>query len=149
MEKLEVKYMKVGLDSLSDEDKDLAGSALKACGTSYAPYSGFRVGAALRFDDGGILASGNQESEVLPEGMCAERGLLYYAQSNGGGRKITAMAVASSSTAAVCFPCGACRQIIAETAKRQGAPFRLIMCGAEEAVIVEDPKELLPFIFEL
>lgn len=149
MKKTDIKYRIAELDTLSAEDRDLASKALAACDTAYAPFSGFRVGAALRFDDGETLVSSNQESEVLPEGVCAERGLLYYALANGNGRRITAMAIASVSTDRTCYPCGACRQIIAEAAKRQGAPFRLIMCGAGTATVVEDPRELLPFTFEL
>lgn len=149
MDKIEIRYVTTDIEALSVEDRELAAKALKACDTSYAPYSGFKVGAAVRLDDGSILTSSNQESEVLPEGICAERGLLYYVQANDNGRKITAMAIASVSTDKTCFPCGACRQIIAEAAKRQGVPFRLIMCGADTATIVEDPKELLPFTFEL
>ena len=73
------------LDALPESDRELAARAADACGTAYAPYSGFRVGAAALLEDGTILTASNQESEVFPSGMCAERSLLYYLQANFSG----------------------------------------------------------------
>ena len=57
------------LDALPESDRELAARAADACGTAYAPYSGFRVGAAALLEDGTILTASNQESEVFPSGM--------------------------------------------------------------------------------
>lgn len=137
------------LSGLPGEDLQVAAKAREACGTSHAPYSGFRVGAAVRMDDGEILCASNQESEVFPSGMCAERSLLYYVQANRPGRTIRTLAIASAPAPRECYPCGACRQVIADTEKRQGAPIRVVMCGADSATVVESARELLPFTFEL
>ncbi len=134
---------------LPEQERLLIGKAAEACGSAYAPYSGFRVGAAALLDDGEILCASNQESEVFPSGMCAERSLLYYVQSNRSGRKVRALAIASLPASRECSPCGACRQVIADTEKRQGAPIRLILCGACSATVVESARALLPFTFEL
>ena len=83
------------LDALPESDRELAARAADACGTAYAPYSGFRVGAAALLEDGTILTASNQESEVFPSGMCAERSLLYYLQANFSGVRIVALATAS------------------------------------------------------
>lgn len=76
---------------LPEQERLLIGKAAEACGSAYAPYSGFRVGAAALLDDGEILCASNQESEVFPSGMCAERSLLYYVQANRPGRTIRTM----------------------------------------------------------
>lgn len=134
---------------IPEADRQLAEAAHAACATAYAPYSCFRVGAALRFDDGSVLSNSNQESGVLPSGMCAERGLLYYAQAHAAGRKIEALALVSNPDEHECTPCGACRQVITDTEKRQGSPIRVIMVGHHTATVVESGILLLPFAFEL
>lgn len=102
------------LDALPESDRELAARAADACGTAYAPYSGFRVGAAALLEDGTILTASNQESEVFPSGMCAERSLLYYLQANFSGVRIVALATASVPGERECSPvrrlsAGACR----------------------------------------
>ena len=126
---------------LPEQERLLIGKAAEACGSAYAPYSGFRVGAAVLLDDDEILTASNQESEVFPSGMCAERSLLYYVQANRPGRTIRTMAIASAPSPRECTPCGA--------EKRQQAPIRIVMSGAGRAIVVEEAKLLLPFTFEL
>jgi len=140
------------IKDLNPQDRQLIDAARDACRSAHAPYSGFRVGAAARLDDGRVLAASNQESEVLPSGMCAERILLYWIQSLDGPR-IDTLAIAAErngmpTTEAVC-PCGACAQVLADTEKRQGAPIRVLMCGAVECAAVEGAEALLPYTFEL
>lgn len=134
---------------LSEEDRSLLAAAEKACTTAYAPYSDFRVGAAVRFDDGEVLSSSNQESEAFPSGICAERGLLYFVQANRPQKKIQSLAIVSSPTPTECTPCGACRQVIADTEQRQKAPIRILMGGAQSTIVVESAQSLLPFRFTL
>lgn len=153
MKELVIKYHNYdSLEKLPLQDRELAAAAREACATSFSPYSGFRVGAAARLDSGEVIRSSNQESEVYPEGICAERGLLYFLQANrlqGRGEKIAAMAIASVPGEKECSPCGACRQVMADTRRRQGTPFKVIMCSDSSATVVEDPLDLLPFAFEL
>lgn len=137
-------------DTLPEEDSMLVAKAAEACRTAaYAPYSNFRVGAAALLEDGEVLSAGNQESEVFPSGMCAERSLLYYVQSKRSGKRIRAIAIVSDPSHRECTPCGACRQVIADTEKRQGAPIRIVMCGPQSATVVPSAATLLPFTFEL
>ena len=127
------------LDALPESDRELAARAADACGTAYAPYSGFRVGAAALLEDGTILTASNQESEVFPSGMCADF----------SGVRIVALATASVPGERECYPCGACRQVLADTEKRQGSPIRVVMCSGHSATVVQEARQLLPFTFEL
>lgn len=136
-------------EKLPGEDRALIARAREACAGAHAPYSHLRVGAALRFAGGEMLAANNQESEAFPSGMCAERALLYFALGNHPGRRIEALAVASNPAKGVCTPCGACRQIIYEAEKRQSSPIRVIMAGAASATVAERAADLLPFAFHL
>jgi len=81
---------------------------------AYAPYSGFRVGAAIR-DEGGALHAGcNVENAAYPVGTCAEAGAVA-AMVAAGGRRIAAILVVGAGATPV-TPCGACRQRIREFA---------------------------------
>jgi cytidine deaminase len=141
------------IEELHEQDRALIARARQACRTAWAPFSGLRVGAAARLDDGSVLTASNQESEVFPEGMCAERILLYWLQAHSGERKIVAFALAAERDGAAVereiFPCGGCAQVFADTEKRQGVPIRILMCGAETCTVVDSARSLIPFIFEL
>lgn len=134
---------------MSAEDRELCDMARIACADAYAPYSGFRVGAAARLKSGRIIAGSNQESEVFPAGMCAERTLLFHWQARYSGDPIEAMAIASIPGERECYPCGACRQVLLDSESRQGSPIRVIMCGGESASAVASARDLLPFRFAL
>lgn len=82
---------------------------------AYAPYSRFRVGAALLADDGAIYAGCNVENAAYPSGSCAEQGAIS-AMIAGGGRRIEAVLVCGEGEELV-TPCGACRQRIREFAE--------------------------------
>lgn len=81
---------------------------------AHAPYSRFRVGAALRDEHGAIHAGCNVENAAYPSGSCAEQGAIS-AMIAGGGRRIAAILVIGEGEALV-TPCGACRQRIREFA---------------------------------
>ncbi len=130
-------------------DRELAECAEKACGSAHAPYSGFRVGAAARLRSGRIIAGSNQESEVFPAGMCAERTLLFHWQAHHADDPIEAFAVASIPGERECYPCGGCRQVLLDTERRQGSPIRIIMCSEATATVVRSAKDLLPFQFSI
>jgi len=137
------------LDDLPDKDRKLVERALHACGEAYAPYSGFRVGAAARLVNGSVFSANNQESEVFSSGMCAERILLYYIQANGNREAIDTLAIVSMPGERECYPCGACRQVLIDTEKRQHRPIRLILCSDHSATVIEAAHLLLPMAFEL
>ena len=98
---------------------DLFRRAQAAAEHAYAPYSQFKVGAALRFDDGETVTGCNVENASYGLTSCAERNALFRAVSTkGAGRRIVAIAVANLNGAASA-PCGACRQVLAEFVNSQ------------------------------
>ena len=137
------------LDALPESDRELAARAADACGMAYAPYSGFRVGAAALLEDGTILTASNQESEVFPAGMCAERSLLFHAGACHADDPIEALAIASEPSERECYPCGQCRQVLLDAERRQRSPIRIIISGAGGATVVDSAVRLLPFTFQL
>lgn len=130
-------------------DRELAERAMRACGNAHAPYSNFRVGAAARLLSGLILEGSNQESEVFPATMCAERTLLFHWQALHSGDPIESLAIASIPGERECYPCGQCRQVLLDTERRQGSPIRIIMCSEASAAVVGSAADLLPFQFSL
>lgn len=136
-------------EAMSEADRELIVRATEACGEAWAPFSHFRVGAATRLKSGKILTGANQESEVFPAGMCAERTLLFHWQAHHSGDPIETLAIASIPGERECSPCGQCRQVILDTERRQGSPIRVIMCGDSSASVVGSAADLLPFGFKL
>lgn len=137
-----------GPEALPRQDRELVERAREACKDSHAPYSGFSVGAAARLSSGKVIASSNQESVVLPAGICAERNLLASWQALHAGDPIVALAIASVPGKEECYPCGICRQTLCDTEKRQGSPIRIIMSGDHSATVVTGADCLMPFTFK-
>lgn len=92
----------------------LFAAAQAAQAKAYAPYSKFRVGAALRAASGTIFAGGNVENAAYPEGWCAETSAIA-AMIQSGERRIAEICVVGDGEA-LCTPCGGCRQRIREFA---------------------------------
>jgi cytidine deaminase len=93
---------------------ELFAAAKAAQAKAYAPYSRFHVGAALRTPDGAIFGGGNVENASYPEGWCAETSAIA-AMAAAGARRIAEICVIGDG-AALCTPCGGCRQRIREFA---------------------------------
>ena len=127
------------------EKQQLIEAATKALDSSYAPYSQFRVGAAVLTDKGNIFPGCNVENASYGLSMCAERNAIASAIIGEGKdtMSIKAIAVANSQQVS-CSPCGACRQVIWEF----GQDVEVIFWGAkgwQNSTI----KELLPVGFAL
>lgn len=100
--------------TVQDELPLLLEHARRAAENAYAPYSGFRVGAALQLTSGEIVTGTNVENVSYGLTICAERSALVRAVSQfGPAIRISAVAVANLNGAAS-PPCGACRQVLAE-----------------------------------
>ena len=122
---------------LPEADRTLVAEAERATRRSHAPYSKFRVGAAARLASGKVLHAGNFESEVFPAGLCAERSLLFYVQTNFPDDPIETLAIASDPSPRECYPCGQCRQVMVDVERRQGRPMRIVMSGGGTASAVD------------
>jgi cytidine deaminase len=92
----------------------LFAAAKGAQAKAYAPYSRFRVGAALRTRNGAVFVGGNVENAAYPEGWCAETSAIA-AMAQAGERRIAEICVIGDGEA-LCTPCGGCRQRIREFA---------------------------------
>jgi len=126
------------------DDRELLQQALLAKQTAYAPYSGYKVGAALLTEQGKIYTGVNVENASLGATNCAERTAVFKAVSEGE-QKITAIAVAADGDA-IPQPCGICLQVLAEF----GPPGTRIICGNNNGKFtVYTLGELLPHAFKL
>jgi len=124
------------IEELAGEDKELIVAAKDASVNAYAPYSGFRVGAAVRLSNGEIVKGANVENAAYPSGICAERNALGNSVTNFPGEKVIAIAIAASgkdeSIDDHISPCGMCRQVIAEEESRNGHEIRIILAGSNK-----------------
>ncbi len=130
-------------------DQVLISEAQAATERANAPYSNFHVGAAVRLRSGRTYSASNFESEVFPAGLCAERSLLFYIESNYANDPIETIAIASVPSERECYPCGQCRQVLVDVERRQKLPIRVIMSGGGSATVVDSAEKLLPFTFKL
>ena len=125
--------------------EELLAEALEAAQHSYSPYSGFRVGAALRLTSGAIVTGTNVENVSYGLTICAERSALVQAVSRfGPAIRIEAVAVANLNDAPS-PPCGACRQVLAEFILPD-APVLFSFAGRLHTMPFSD---LLPLAFEM
>ena len=139
-------------DELPAEWRSLLQKAADAAGSAYAPYSNFRVGAAILLDNGEVVCGSNQENAAYPSGLCAERSACYYAGAAYPGAKMLAIAVAACHegklTETPTYPCGACRQALVEYEERGGVPMTVIVGSAGRVEVFGSVKALLPFCFD-
>ena len=116
--KLEIKYQFCKVEELPADVQDLINKAINATANSYAKYSNFHVGAALRLRNGHCVIGANQENASFPEGLCAERTAIFSSQANYPEQAIKAIAIAAKNKNGLLkspiTPCGGCRQVILE-----------------------------------
>ena len=138
-------------EELNNDDHELLLSAGEAAATAYAPYSGFKVGAAVRLASGIIVTGSNVENAAFPSGICAERNALSTASSNHPGDVPVALAVAAITenevTSETVSPCGNCRQVIAEEEIRNNSDIRIILGSRSKIKVIEKGGDLLPLQF--
>ena len=129
---------------LSPEMQALMQRARQAAQHSYCPYSGFKVGAALKLSNGAVVTGTNVENTSYGLTICAERSAVALAVAQfGPGVRVTAAAITNLNDAPS-PPCGACRQVLAEFIEPQ-AP---VVFPAADGVRVMRFSQVLPFAFE-
>ncbi len=126
-------------------DKELMLRAVSAREYAYAPYSGFKVGAALLAKNGQVYTGCNVENAAYTPTNCAERTAIFKAVSEGVREfeKIAIVGGRYEDIADFCAPCGVCRQVLAEFCD----PDFPIVLGTPERFSVLTLAELLPHSF--
>ena len=141
------------VDELESQDAELVRLAHEATKGSYAPYSMFHVGAAVRMANGEIVTGNNIENAAYPSGLCAERVAIFAAMAKFPGVAIEALAVVAHSKTKViaepAAPCGACRQVMVEVEQVSKRPLRVLCQGETGPIMAFDGIEsLMPFVFQ-
>lgn len=153
MKKMELKASIefLQMEELSEEDRVLVQSAIKATENSYAKYSNFNVGATVLLDDGRMVIGANQENAVFPLGLCAERTAIFAAQAHYPEHAIVKLAIAARNKnglmAKPVSPCGSCRQVVLEMEERYHQPIRILLYGTEGVYVINSVKDILPLCF--
>ncbi|MFZ5640298.1 MAG: cytidine deaminase [Bacillota bacterium] len=127
-------------DLSENQIQELIARARETMGQAYAPYSRFRVGAALLTKNGRIFTGCNVENASYGLTNCAERTAVFKAVSEGD-KGISALALIAD-TDDYCVPCGACRQVMAEF-----GDFPVIQANRAGAYKINNVSELLPGAF--
>ena len=141
------------MEELTLLDRELLEHAKNAVDSAYAPYSHYKVGAAVRMGNGKIITGANQENMAFPSGLCAERVALFAATSANPGIEVKAIAVTAKSlqfpVEKPVTPCGSCRQAIIEYEMLSSEKIRIILMGETGKVLIIDGMDsLLPISFK-
>ncbi len=131
------------------KNEELIREAIEARHASYAPYSGFKVGAALLNKDGRVIRGCNVENASYGLSNCAERTAVFKAVSEGL-RDFVAIAIVGGreegdQTSEYAYPCGACRQVLREFTIPEA--FRVIIARSVTDYEEYTLEELLPHSF--
>lgn len=150
--KIEIDYQEFGsVQELEPQDRELCEAAEKALAGSYAPYSNFNVGAAVRLSDGSIVTGANQENAAYPSGLCAERTAMFAAHANHPDLPMRSIAITGAQNgllnSGITAPCGACRQVMAEYQKFSGGKMSVLFYGKDKILKFSQVDDILPFIF--
>ena len=148
---LNVSFCVAKMEELDENDRLLVETAIKATERSYAPYSQFNVGAAVRLDNGVTIPGCNQENAAFGVTMCAERSALFAAGAQYPDAKVVAIAIAARNGEGLLdepiSPCGTCRQAMVETEKRSGRRLRILLYGRKCVYVIDGISTLLPLTF--
>ena len=150
---LNIPVKVVAYDELDEKQKTLVDIAREATLRSYAPYSNFKVGAAIALSNGEVIPGSNQENVAYPSGTCAERSACFYAHARDPEAKFEAIAIAARGTddefvETPAAPCGACRQSLLEYETLAGHDVEVILAGAKDIYVLKSVKSLLPLAFD-
>ena len=156
MKKVELKTQITIFDNIEELPnlvKGLMNKAIESKQNAYAPYSKFKVGAALLLEDGTIITGNNQENAAYPSGMCAERVAIWKVSSDFPHKKIVKLAISASSSSQILkepvAPCGACRQTLSEYEIKQKDKIEVYFMGEIGQIIkTESVLDLLPIAFD-
>lgn len=137
---------------LPENIQELFNKAQQAREQAYAPYSHFKVGAAILLDSGEIVIGSNQENAAYPSGLCAERVAVYAAAANFPNSKIIALVVVvgpkNTHLDKPAAPCGSCRQSLFEFEQKQKSPFPIYFMGENGTLLkTNSVSDLMPFGF--
>ncbi len=152
-QKITIKYQRFQhWKELGESEAKLVEKAYEICGTAYAPYSKFHVGAAVLLSNGEIVTGSNQENIAYPSGLCAERVALFYVGANYPNETVTTICVVAKGDLLpldkILSPCGGCRQVMLETEMRQNTPYKVILVSQNGVTLVfNSAEELLPLAF--
>jgi homotetrameric cytidine deaminase len=134
--------------AMQREAVELLRAAREAAARAWAPYSGYRVGAAIRTRKGEVVSGCNVENASYGLSICAERNAVFAARARGlldpQDAPIAAIAVHAQDRATP-WPCGACRQVLLEFA----SPDVPVLVDAAEGVVETTLGALLPHAFRL
>jgi cytidine deaminase len=147
-----IKFREFKPEELYHADKNLVDIAVQSAENAYAPYSHFRVGAAVLLSDGTVVRGNNQENAAYPSGLCAERVALFYANANYPEAAVKAVAVVVINPEGQVLkqsisPCGSCRQVMAETEMRFKTPIRILLASSHSVLVFDSVEDLLPLSF--
>ena len=156
MREIKIDTSFIEYDSLEEMEtsvQDLMLRAVEIRKKAYAPYSKFRVGAAILLENNEIILGSNQENAAYPSGLCAERTAVFSAGALFPGVTIKAIAISASSdvkcTDQPIPPCGACRQSLFEYEVKQSHPIAVYCMGSEGKIIkTASITNILPFYFD-
>lgn len=142
-----------GISDLPSEIQTLMLQAIETRKNAYAPYSKFRVGAAILLENGKVVLGSNQENAAYPSGLCAERVAIFQAGAIYPNVKIVQLAITAASdtnpTVTPIPPCGGCRQAIAEYEFKQETPIEIYFMGEKGAIYKSNSiTNLLPLSFD-
>ena len=148
---LNVSFCVAKMEELDENDRLLVETAIEATERSYAPYSQFNVGAAVRLDNGVTIPGCNQENAAFGVTMCAERSALFAAGAQYPDAKVVAIAIAARNGEGLLdepiSPCGTCRQAMVETEKRSGRRLRILLYRRKCVYVIDGISTLLPLTF--
>lgn len=141
------------IDEVPEDVQNLMQKAVEVRDSAYAPYSNFKVGAAIHLENNEIVVGSNQENASYPSGLCAERTAVYFAGARYPETKIKKLAISAKSmrhkVVSPVPPCGACRQALVEYEVKQDEPIELYFMGETGKVVKADSvKDLLPLVFD-
>lgn len=140
-------------EELPQDVQDLLTAAVEARESAYAPYSSFKVGAAILLENHEVVIGSNQENASYPSGLCAERTAVYAAGAKYPDVPIKKVVITARSmrhqVVSPVPPCGACRQALVEYEVKQDEPIGVYFTGETGKVVKADSvKDLLPLVFD-